>query len=139
MIFNAFQREDDDAVFTVVQNISNGDLAAGDTVVWDSASPDGVRVTVAAAATLSLFRGIVAEAIVDNAYGKVQVHGYCTTAKVTKAVTVTAGDVLIPVATALYLIGTQTRTGTEGFIFAAESRDSAQTSSAATKVLIRAL
>lgn len=139
MIFNAFQREDDDAVFTVVKNVSSEALAAGDAVVWDYSSVDGVRVTHPGSATLSLFRGIVAEAIADDAYGKVQVHGYCTTARVTKAVTITAGDVLIPVAGVFYLVGTQTRTGTEGFVFAAESRDSAQTAEADTKVLIRAL
>ncbi len=140
MIFHAFQREDDDAVFTVVRNVSAAAMDIGDAVAWDAgASVDGVRVTHPKTATLSLFRGIVAESIADSAYGKVQVHGYCTTARVTKAVTITAGDVLIPVNNVFYLAGTQTRTGKDGFIYAAESRDSAATAEADTKVLIRAL
>jgi len=59
---------------------------------------DGVRVNTCAAQG-NLFRGIVAEAIADSAYGKVQVHGYCSYAKVLvvdTSIAVTAGYPLMP-------------------------------------------
>jgi hypothetical protein len=144
MIFSAFQKEDDDAVFTVVKNISNGVFAAGEVCVWDveSGSPDGVKVTVAASATLSLFRGICAEAIADEAYGKVQVGGYNSYAKVTNTTNqaVAAGNILIPVAAAKYLTYSAAGDGKSGFVYAAEAVATAATpASAAKKVLLRAL
>lgn len=137
MIFHSFQREDDDAVFTVAKNVSNAAMAAGDAVVWDSGSSvDGVRVTAPASGTLSLFRGIVAEAIADDAYGKVQVHGYCSNAQVTSHITIAAGNVLIP-STSKTLYYGAAGTGRNGYVYACEAQ--AFTSLGAKKVLIRAL
>jgi len=148
MIFHAFQREDDDAVFTVVRNVSGAAYAAGDACVWDSgASADGVRVTVAAAATLSLFRGIVAEAIANSAYGKVQVHGYCAAAKVSNDITTaqTVGNILLPLAATNALggaSGSVAGDGKSGFVYALETYATATAGAIAAttkKVLIRAL
>jgi hypothetical protein len=143
MIFSAFQREDDDSLFTVVKNVAGAALAAGDAVVWDiTASVDGVRVSVPASATLSLFRGIVAEAIADGAYGKVQVGGYCSYAKVTNDTSqaVAAGDILIPVSAVKNLARSAASDGKTGFVYAAQAVTTATTpAAAAVKVLIRAL
>ena len=144
MIFNAFQREDDDAVFTIVYNVSGATLAAGEACVWDSgASADGVRVTQATATTLSLFRGIVVESLTDSTYGKVQVHGFFTDASVINDTSVphAAGTVLGCVASQDYLTDiVETGVGTEGFVYALEAFATATTPAAAAKnVLIRAL
>lgn len=138
MIFNAFQREDDDAVFTVAKNVSGGSLVPGDVVVWDSsASVDGVRVTLAAAATLSLFRGVAVENILDTGFGKFQVNGYNSQTKLEGTAPIAVGDVLIPVAAQKYLVSFGPGTGVEGFVYAAEAY--AVAAVALKKVLIRAL
>lgn len=107
MIFHAFQREDDDSVFTVVRNISGATRAVGDAVAVAAGTlADGVRVSLPASGELDLFRGIVAESILDSAYGKAQVHGFCSYAKVLVAdssVAVAQGLALVPVATKTYL------------------------------------
>ena len=144
MIFNSFQREDDDAVYTIVYNVSGGSLAVGEACVWDSgASADGVRVTQAAATTLSLFRGIVAETLADSAYGKVQVHGFFTDASVISHITtpIAAGTVLGCTAAQDYLgYVVETGLGTEGFVYSLEAYTTQTTPVAAAKnVLIRAL
>jgi hypothetical protein len=147
MIFNAFQRDDDDAVFTVVRNVSGGARAIGDSVVWDtSASVDGVRVDVAAAGTLSLFRGVLVEALADSAYGKCQVHGYNSAANVKNSTQtdITPGVVLGLVAATDDFLGYAAAgtDNTSGFAYAAETYASASAGAvaeAATKVLIRAL
>lgn len=142
MIFSAFQREDDDALFTVVRNVSGGALAAGDSVSWDTASPDGVRVTAPAANTLSLFRGVVAEAIADSQYGKVQVGGYNSYAKVTNTtnVAIAAGDVLLTSTGKVLARAADGTGGVSGFVYAAEAVATATTpAAAAKKVFIRAL
>jgi hypothetical protein len=143
MIFHAFQREDDDAVFTVVKNVSGGALAAGESVVWDiTSSVDGVRVTAPVTATASLFRGIVAEAIADNAYGKVQVHGYCSAAKVSNGTqAIATGTILITATNAKHLVYSAANTTIGGFVYAAEAyaSDTSAAVAANKKVLIRAL
>jgi len=145
MIFNSFQRDDDDKVFTIVRNVSGATLAVGEACVWDSgASRDGVRVTQAAATTLCLFRGIVAESLADSAYGKVQVHGLFTDASVTNdtSISVAAGSPLLAVASQDYLKPLiNTATGYEGFVYAAEAyADNTSVVAAAEKdVFIRAL
>jgi len=143
MIFNAFQRDDDDAVFTIVRNVSGAARAVGDAVVWDiSASVDGVRVTQPATATLSLFRGILVEALADSAYGKCQVHGYNASAYVTNSTNtaIAAGDILVPANAKDGLAYSAASDGKTGFVFAAEAFATATTpAEALKKVLIRAL
>lgn len=141
MIFNAFQRDDDDAVFTVVRNVSGGARAIGDTVVWDiSASVDGVRVTVPITATLSLFRGVLVEALADSGYGKCQVHGYNSAAAVQDtSVTIAAGNILIPVSGADALTFSTASDGLTGFVYAAEAVAADTSAEVLAGVLIRAL
>lgn len=143
MIFSAFQREDDDAVFTVARNVSGGAYAAGEVAVWDiSASVDGVRVSVPATATLSLFRGVAGEAVADSGYGRFQVHGYNSVASVTNTTNtaIAAGNILIPVDAVKYLARSGASDGKSGFVYAAEAVATAATPAAAAhKVLIRAL
>ena len=142
MIFSAFQREDADNVFTVVRNVSGAALTAGESVVCSVSSPDGVRVSVPATATLSLFVGVVSEAMADSAYGKVQVYGYSSIASVTNHTTqaIAAGDILIPADSVKTLARSGASDGKSGFVYAAESFATATTpAAAAKKVLIRAL
>lgn len=145
MIFNSFQRDDDDKVFTIVRNVSGQAYAAGEACVWDSGtSRDGVRVTQPAATTLCLFRGIVAEAIADSAYGKVQVHGLFTDASVTNntSISIAAGSPLLVTTSQDYLrVHANTGTGYEGFVYAAEAyaANTSVTAAAAKDVFVRAL
>ena len=143
MIFNAFQRDDDDAVFTIVRNVTGGALVLGDVVAWESgANADGVRVVAPTTATLSLFRGILAEALADSAYGKCQIHGLATFAKVTNSTQtdVDAGDILIPVNAATYLDRSGASDGLTGFVYAAASiTTDATPAAAANSVYVRAL
>ena len=143
MIFNAFQREDDDSVFTVARNVSGGTVSLGQVAVWDiTSSVDGVRVSVPATATLSLFRGVATEAVTDSSYGRFQAHGYQASASVINHTTqaVAAGDILIPVDGQKYLARSAASDGKTGFVYAAEALATATTpAAAATKVLVRAL
>lgn len=117
MIFNAFQREDSDDVFTVGKNVAATAYAVGDVAVLDSgANADGVRFTEAVAATLGLFRGLAVEVIAASGFGKIQVHGYNDDAKVNGAAT--AGDTLIAVDSERYLETNGASDGVGGLVYA---------------------
>jgi len=146
MIFNAFQREDDDAVFTIVRNVSAAARAAGDSVVWDVLSTvDGVRVSVPVTATLSAFRGVIAEAIPDSGYGKCQIHGYNSYAQVANNYTtaLVAGHILIPISGQIYLGFGGASDGKSGFVVSADTFATGTVTTNPTvttkKVLIRAM
>lgn len=143
MIFSAFQREDDDAVFTVGRNVSGGSFSAGQSCAWDvSSSVDGVRVSVPATATLSLFRGVFAETVADSGYGKIQVGGYNSYASVLASTLteIAPGDILKAVNGQKYLQRHGASDGVSGFVFAAETvASSGSPAAAAVKVLLRAL
>jgi hypothetical protein len=143
MIFSAFQKEDADNVFTVVRNVSGAAMSAGESCVWDiSTSVDGVRVSVPATATLSLFVGVLSEAIADSGYGKAQVYGYSSIASVTNHTTqaIAAGDILIVADAVKTLKFGAASDGKSGFVYAAQAFLTATTpAAAAKKVLIRAL
>lgn len=128
--------------FTRVKNVSGGALAQGDTVVWDVTAPDGVRVSKAATATLSLLVGILVAALANGAYGIAHSYGYNANAKVTNdtSVAVAAGDILIPVNAQVYLARSAASDGKTGFVFAAEALATATTPAAALKkVFIKCL
>lgn len=77
----------------------------GDAVVWDISSPDGVRVTQPATATLGLFVGLVNGTVAASGYGLAQVYGYKSVGNVsTDTDTGTAGDILTCAAAADYLV-----------------------------------
>jgi hypothetical protein len=143
MIFNSFQREDDDAVFTIVRNCSSAARSIGDNVVWDGgASVDGVRVTVNATNSIQLFRGVLTEALADSAYGKCQIHGYNAAAYITNTTnqSITAGDVLIGISAKDGLAYSAAGTGVTGFVYAAEAFVTSSTpAEVLKKVLIRAM
>jgi hypothetical protein len=142
MIFSAFQREDDDSLFTVCKNASGAAINVGEPVAWDLTSVDGVRVSLPASNELSLFRGVATETFADGTYGKVQVGGYCSYAKVTNDTSqaIAAGNILIPVAASAYLAYSGASDGKSGFVYAAEAFATATTPAAAAKgVLLRAL
>ena len=144
MIFNAFQREDADNVFTIVRNVRGSSISAGACVVWDiSSSVDGVRVTAPATATLSLAVGLLAEALADSQYGKCLTHGYTSAAYVIgSTATINPGDILLPVNGQTYLGTNTVSDGKSGFFYAAESFASSTTPSTTPtlkKTLVRCL
>lgn len=149
MIFNAFQRDDDDSVFTIVRNVSGAQQIVGTPVVWDSSSSvDGVRVSTYVTATLGLFRGILVETINDSAYGKCQVHGYNNVARVANNYTtaIAAGNILVPIYTTVanaYLGYSGAGDGKSGFVYAAAAVTTGTLTTnpdiTSVKVLIRAL
>lgn len=150
MIFNSFQREDDDSVFTIVRNVSGAARVAGESVSWDTANAtvDGVRVTAHSTAALSAFRGVLADSLADSAYGRCQVHGYNSYAKVINNYTtaIAVGHILKPSVITNYLncLGYGAASdGNSGFVIACDTYATGtlttQPDSKSMKVLIRAL
>lgn len=136
-----------EAVFANVLNVQAVTADDGDVVAWDVTSPDGVRVTQPATATLGLAVGIVSGSIAASAYGLAQVYGYKSVGNYsTDTATGAAGDGLIATAAADYLSNNAATGvsaavaagGSHPFFYAAETRtDTAAL--AATKVFIRCL
>ena len=142
LIFSRVSRADAEAIYTIVQNVSGGAVSSGVPAVWDTGSPDGVRVTTPAAATLSALAGITGEAIASSGYGQLQVYGYNTQAYLTNTTNtaVAAGDILKPVASVTYLTRAGASDGTTGFITAMEAFATATTPAAVQKkVFVRCL
>ena len=147
MLFQRVNRTDAEKVFVVVYNASGGAFAAGECMVYDTTpTADGIRVTTAAAATLSAFAGIAASAIANGAYGLAQVYGYNSTASVLADITtaLTAGKTLLPVASAATFscaaASCVAGTGDKGFVVALQTNTTMTTPvAAAHKVFIRAL
>lgn len=137
-----------DKVFVNIYNAQAVALSDGDAVVWDITSPDGVRTSQPATATIGLFVGIADGSIAAGAYGLAQVYGYKAAGLVTNdtTVTISAGATLCPLAATDSLevadAGAYNPAATKnaGWVFAAEAYDSGATPAAATKkVFIRAM
>ena len=144
MLWQRINREDAEKVFCIVQNVAGATVTANYPVVWDITSPDGVKVSKPASATLSLFVGIANKDIADSAYGLIQVYGYRASAYMTNDTTVAiaAGNILIPVDAQWYLARSGASDGKSGFIFAAEAVATAVTTLVAganKKCFVRAL
>jgi hypothetical protein len=143
VLFQRINRSDAERVFMVAQAVSGGTITAGYPVVWDiSASVDGVRVTQAATATLSLLVGIAVDTILNSAYGRIQVYGLQTQANVTNDTSqaIAAGDILKAVNAQNYLTRSGASDGTTGFVYAAAAVATATTPAAAgVKVFLRAM
>lgn len=134
-----------DKVFVNILNNQTVSLSNGDLVVWNTSTPDGVRTTQPATATLSLFVGVADGTIAASAYGLAQAYGYKSAVlnlPVTN-VTVVAGDILVPVNGqdyGTYHADSTNKKGLSGFLFAGEGVASQTTPAAATiKAFIRAL
>lgn len=137
-----------DKVFVNILNTQAVSVTDGDAVVWDVTSPDGVRTTQPATATLGLFVGLVDGTIAASAYGLAQAYGYKAVGLVsTDTDTGTAGDILTCAAAVDYLViaaatGATTylaaATPGAGWVFAAENTTTTITSQN-LKVFIRAL
>ena len=87
MRFQRINRSDPEKIFIVVMNsYSTASLSAGQAVQWDyTTDQNGVSVTIPRARATSsgaAIAGVVAETIALNAYGMVQVYGYCSNARV---------------------------------------------------------
>lgn len=131
-----------EVAFVRVQNVSGATRAAGDAVVWDITAPNGVRVSVPATATLSLFCGTLVKSLANLEYGLAQCWGFSTTSKVLNDPTtaVAAGDTLVPVNGQVHLVRSGVGDGKSGFVNALEVYATATTPVAALKkVFIRAM
>ncbi len=131
-----------DKLWVNILNTQASALDEGDSVVWSTTTPDGVRTMQPTTATLSLFVGIADDAIAASAYGLAQAYGYRSTALVTNATnaSIAAGDILIPVNAADYAARSAASDGKTGFIFAGEAFASNATPAAAKKkVFLKAL
>lgn len=132
-------------VFVNFLNVQAVAADAGDSIVWDTATADGVRATQPVTATLSLFLGIVDIATPASAYGLAQVYGYRASALLTNStnVAIVAGDILVPTTGADYLAyhaDSTNKKGLSGIIYAGEAFATATTpASALKKVFIRSL
>ncbi len=144
MIWQRVNRSDCERVFIVVQNVSGSTMTAGYHCVWDVTSPDGVRVSQPATATIGLYAGCVDADIANNGFGLAQVYGYRTAGFVYSSDSSSvAGDILIPVNAQWGLKPyAYTQLVTKGFGFLCEAvAASAASSSYSTnkKIFIRAL
>jgi hypothetical protein len=81
MQFQRINRSDAEKVFIICQNVSGSTMTAGYSCVFDTgASVDGVRVTKASSTDVGAFAGVADADIANNAYGKVQIYGYRSSA-----------------------------------------------------------
>jgi hypothetical protein len=137
-----------DKVYVNIYNAQASSVTDGMPVVWDVTSPDGVRTSQPATATLGLFVGLVDGTIAASAYGLCQAYGYKAVGLVTNdaSVTISVGATLCPIAAVNALevaaAGAYPTAGAvnSGWVFAAEAYDSGTTPAAASKkVFIRAL
>ena len=136
-----------DKVFANVLNNQAVAVSDGDILVWNTSTPDGVRTTQPAAATLSCFVGVADGSIAASAYGLGQAYGYKSAALITNdtSVAIAAGDLLIPTAAQDYLSrqasgGDVAIGGLNGLVVAAAAVATATTPAAATSgVFVRAL
>lgn len=144
MLFKRISRDDAEKVYIVVKNVSGGTISAGYSCVFDTGSGvDGVRVTQAAAGTVSAFAGVADADIANNDYGLVQVYGYRSSALLTySSVSVVVGDILGPYGSSwgLARVGGASASA-KGFAFACEAvaSSSAVAHTINAKVFIRAL
>lgn len=142
MLLPTVVQTDADKVFVNILNVQAVTSDAGDVVVWDTSTADGVRVTQAAANTLALFAGVVDSSIAASAYGLAQAYGFRTSALITNdtSVAVAAGDIYIAVASQDRLARSASGGTQGGYVYAAEAFATATTPAAALKkVFIRAL
>lgn len=93
--------------FEVFKNNAGVTFLRGTVVVLDTGTNalDGVNARLAQTATLSLALGIVENDLADQAYGRVQVAGYCDYALVFNDTiqAIAIGDMLVPVNAQAYL------------------------------------
>lgn len=141
MIFQRINRTDAEKVFVIQQNIAGASIPAGGSVVWDTGTPDGVRVAVPVTSTLSSLVGIANAAIADSAYGLIQAYGYRATATVINhtSVPIVAGDIMIPVTAVTYLARSGTADGKSGFVTAAAAVGTGSATTVSAAVFIRCL
>jgi hypothetical protein len=137
MIISPVVQTEADFVFVNVLNNQTVALSDGDFVVWNTSTPNGVRTTQAAATTKALLVGAASGAIAASGYGLVQTYGYKSAINVLgdTSVTIVAGDILVPVASAdyaSYSADTTDKEGLYGFIMAGEGVATATTPAAAT-------
>lgn len=137
-----------DKVYVNILNNQTVALSDGDAVVWNIATPDGVRTTQVAVGTFSLFVGIADGAIASSAYGLAQAYGFKSAVLISNdtSTAIVAGDILIPVAAQDYLTRTNSGgdvaiygVGGTGFVMAAEAVATAATAQTTYKAFIRAL
>lgn len=131
-----------DKAFVNVLNVQAVQADAGDVLVWDTGTADGVRGTQPVTATLSLLMGVVDSNIPASSYGLCQAYGYRAQALVTNDTSnaIAAGDILIPVNAQDRLVRSAASDGKTGFIYAGEAFATNTTPAAALKkVFLRCL
>src|SRR5512135_1023139 len=123
MLFKRLNRSDAEKVFIIAQNVSGSTMTAGYSCVFDvGASVDGVRVTQASSTDLQAFAGVADSDIANNAYGKVQIYGYRSSAYIySSAGDSAAGDILTCVASQWGLPPAATSGSAKAFGFLCEA------------------
>lgn len=142
LLFQRINRSDAEQVFAAVYNVTGATVTAGYSIVLDTSTFDGIRVTKPATATLSLLVGVANKDIADSSYGIAQVYGYRQSAFVTNDTSqaIAAGDILIPVNAQHYLTRSAASDGKSGFAIAGQSFATATAPAAAQKnVFLRGL
>ena len=144
MIFQRINRSDAEKIFIICQNVSGVTMTAGYACVFDvSASVDGVRVTKPETTDMQAFAGVADADIANNAYGKIQVYGYRSSAYIySSAGDSVAGDNLTVVGDEWGLTPATVLGTSKAFGFLCEAVSSSAASSQyhlTAKVFIRAL
>ena len=143
MLFKRVSRSQAETVFIVVKNVSGSTLTAGYSCVFDvGASVDGVRVSQADTVDLGAYAGVADSAIVDSAYGLVQVYGYRASAYIYSSTgSSAAGDHLVVINGEWGLTPAASSGSAKAFGFLCEAITASASSQFHTtaKVFIRAL
>lgn len=143
MIIQRINRDDAEKVFIVCKNVSGSTMTSGYACVFDvGASVDGVRVTKASSTDLQAFAGVADSDIANNAYGKIQIYGYRSSAYIySSAGDSVSGDNLTCVADwGMTPVATDGTAKAFGFLCEAVSSSAASSQYHLTaKVFIRAL
>ncbi len=105
MQFQQLDRNDAEAVYAAVRNISGSTLSAGAAAYFVAVAGDGLSVSDAGTVNKYLFAGIIKSALSDSSYGRAQVYGVCSAyiGLASSVVSVAAGAQLDTVQSATYL------------------------------------
>ena len=143
MLFKRINKDLAETIFSILKNVSGSTITAGYSAVFDvSASVDGVRVTQASSTDLQAFAGVADQNIANNAYGRVQVYGYRSSAYIYSSTgSSAAGDILTVVADEWGLTPAATSGSAKSFGFLCEAVSASSSSQYHTtaKIFVRAL
>lgn len=141
MQFAQILRSDPEKVFAQIRNVSGATISAGIPVEWEvEAITDGNSVTAAKSGSLAgLFAGVSDAALVDDAYGLIQVYGYRTSAYASAASGGSAPGTFLSPVSGIFQDATLSAATTSGHTMAVLMETSAVSTTAQYRIFVRAM